>query len=50
MMELAVQAMGLWDELERDAGDSMRWMSGLLNFGDPEFGEDTPEVEFLWTA
>ncbi|UKZ79120.1 hypothetical protein TrVFT333_006870 [Trichoderma virens FT-333] len=44
MADLAVEAMGYWDDLERDAGVSLRWMSGLLNFGDEDVGKDTPEV------
>ncbi|CAI6341399.1 unnamed protein product [Periconia digitata] len=43
MAKLAKEAMGLWDALEKDAGTSLRWMSGLLNFGDKNFGGDTPE-------
>lgn len=43
MADLAKEAMGLWDELEKDAGTSLRWMSGLLNFGDKNYGGDTPE-------
>lgn len=43
MADLAVKAMGHWDELEKDAGLELRWMSGLLNFGDPNIGGGTPE-------
>ena len=43
MANLAKKAMGLWDNLEKDAGLSFRWMSGLLNFGDQHIGEDSPE-------
>ncbi|KAM5344621.1 hypothetical protein ACJ41O_013156 [Fusarium nematophilum] len=43
MAELAKDCMDLWDDLEKDAGLSLRWMSGLLNFGDPDFGGDSPE-------
>ena len=43
MADLAKEAMGLWDALEKDAGVSLRWMSGLLNFGDKDYGGDTPE-------
>ncbi|KAI5868217.1 hypothetical protein GGS23DRAFT_544570 [Durotheca rogersii] len=43
MADLAKEALGLWDALEKDAGASLRWMSGLLNFGDKDYGEDTPE-------
>ncbi|EHK19952.1 uncharacterized protein TRIVIDRAFT_193320 [Trichoderma virens Gv29-8] len=47
MADLAVEAMGYWDDLERDAGVSLRWMSGLLNFGDRDVGKDTPEGTLL---
>ncbi|KAK3294312.1 uncharacterized protein B0H64DRAFT_400365 [Chaetomium fimeti] len=43
MADLAKEALGLWDDLEKDSGTSLRWMSGLLNFGDKNFGGDTPE-------
>ncbi|KAH7169960.1 hypothetical protein EDB81DRAFT_774156 [Dactylonectria macrodidyma] len=43
MADLAKEAMGLWDALEKDAGVSLRWMSGLLNFGDKDYGGDSPE-------
>ncbi|KAK0672656.1 putative peroxisomal sarcosine oxidase [Cercophora samala] len=43
MADLAKEAMKLWDKLEKDAGSSLRWMSGLLNFGDKNFGGDSPE-------
>lgn len=44
MADLAHDAMDLWDELEQDAGeDSLRLMSGLLNFGDPNYGAGGPE-------
>lgn len=43
MADLAKQAIDLWDDLEKDSGTSLRWMSGLLNFGDPNFGGSTPE-------
>ena len=43
MADLAKEAMGLWDALEKDAGASLRWMTGLLNFGDKNYGGDTPE-------
>ncbi|KAF8178491.1 FAD/NAD(P)-binding domain-containing protein, partial [Pholiota molesta] len=42
MADLAVQAMGLWDELEAEAECQLRHMSGLLNFGDPTY-TDGPE-------
>lgn len=43
MAELAYKSMSIWKELEMDCGTSLRTMSGLLNFGDPTMGEDTPE-------
>ncbi|KAL2133435.1 hypothetical protein VTI74DRAFT_2361 [Chaetomium olivicolor] len=43
MADLAKEAMGLWDDLEKDSGTSLRWMSGLLNFGDKDYGGDSPE-------
>ncbi|KAK4449751.1 putative peroxisomal sarcosine oxidase [Podospora aff. communis PSN243] len=43
MADLANDAMKFWDDLEKDAGSSLRWMSGLLNFGDKNYGGDTPE-------
>jgi sarcosine oxidase / L-pipecolate oxidase len=42
MADLAKQSIALWAELERDAGQSLIWMSGLLNFGDPNY-RDGPE-------
>ncbi|RKL14521.1 hypothetical protein BFJ68_g6484 [Fusarium oxysporum] len=33
MAKLAIEAMKHWDALEKDAGVSLRWMGGLLNFG-----------------
>uniref|UniRef100_A0A0D2YB58 FAD dependent oxidoreductase domain-containing protein n=1 Tax=Fusarium oxysporum (strain Fo5176) TaxID=660025 RepID=A0A0D2YB58_FUSOF len=44
MAKLAIEAMKHWDALEKDAGVSLRWMGGLLNFGDKDMGGDTPEV------
>lgn len=37
MANLAFQSMAIWRELESDAGQSLIWMSGLLNFGDPNY-------------
>ena len=37
MAKLAYDAIGLWDALEADCGDALRLMSGLLNFGDPDY-------------
>ena len=47
MAELATKAMKHWDALEKDAGVSLRWMGGLLNFGDKDMGDDTPEGKAL---
>ena len=43
MADLAKEALNLWDNLEKDASTSFRWMSGLLNFGDKDMGSNTPE-------
>lgn len=43
MADLAKQAMDFWDNLEKDSGISLRWMTRLLNFGDKNYGENTPE-------
>lgn len=43
MADLAKEALGLWDDLEKDSSTSLRWMNGLLNFGDKDMGSDTPE-------
>ena len=37
MADLAKQSLDIWDELEKDAGTSLRLMSGLLNFGGSEW-------------
>lgn len=42
MADLAFTSMGIWNELEGDAGESLRDMHGLLNFGDPDY-KDGPE-------
>ena len=47
MAVLARDALRLWDSLEKDAGVSLRWMSGLLNFGDKNMGGGTPEGKSL---
>ncbi|KAF8594151.1 FAD/NAD(P)-binding domain-containing protein [Ceratobasidium sp. AG-I] len=43
MADLAVKAMDLWKTLETEAGESLRLMTGLLNFGDPDYGAGGPE-------
>ena len=44
MADLAYASMALWDKLEKDAGDNtLRLMTGLLNFGDPNYGAGGPE-------
>ena len=50
MANLAYKSMEMWDELERDAGISLRTMSGLLNFGDKTFGGDSPEGEITTSS
>lgn len=48
MADLAYKSLGIWDELERDAGDNnLRLMTGLLNFGDPDYGKGGPEGTLL---
>ena len=37
MADLAVKSMSLWDELEKEANEPLRLMTGLINFGDPGF-------------
>ncbi|KAF8183762.1 FAD/NAD(P)-binding domain-containing protein [Mycena galopus ATCC 62051] len=37
MAKLAKQSMSAWNELEKEAGEPLRLMTGLLNFGDPEY-------------
>jgi sarcosine oxidase/L-pipecolate oxidase len=37
MADLAFHSRASWRELEADAGQSIIWMSGLLNFGDPSY-------------
>jgi sarcosine oxidase/L-pipecolate oxidase len=46
MADLAFQSIGVWKELESDAGESLIWMSGLLNFGDPNY-QSGPEGNLL---
>lgn len=47
MADLAKESLEIWNELESDAGVSLRSMTGLLNFGDPKLGENTPEGECI---
>jgi sarcosine oxidase/L-pipecolate oxidase len=42
MADLAAQSITLWRDLEREAGEALILMSGLLNFGDPAY-HDGPE-------
>jgi len=37
MADLTFESMELWNELESAAGESLIWMNGLLNFGDPNY-------------
>jgi sarcosine oxidase / L-pipecolate oxidase len=46
MANLAFQSIGEWQELESDAGQSLIWMSGLLNFGDPNY-QSGPEGNLM---
>jgi sarcosine oxidase/L-pipecolate oxidase len=43
MAEMAHESLSMWNELEQDAGEALRLMTGLLNFGDPEYGAGGPE-------
>ncbi|EGG15895.1 hypothetical protein DFA_09564 [Cavenderia fasciculata] len=43
MADLAKETLGLWTELENDSAESLVWMGGLLNFGNPEYGAGGPE-------
>lgn len=46
MANLAFDSIQIWKELESDAGQSLIWMSGLLNFGDPNY-QSGPEGDLL---
>jgi sarcosine oxidase/L-pipecolate oxidase len=37
MADLANESIGLWGDLESDAAEQLILMTGLLNFGDPEY-------------
>lgn len=37
MADLAYDSLQIWKDLEKDAGEALIWMSGLLNFGDPSY-------------
>lgn len=37
MADLARATLDLWKELEADAAEQLIWMTGLLNFGDPDY-------------
>ena len=43
MSILALKAMKMWRDLEKESGKKLIQMTGLLNFGDPDY-EDGPEV------
>ncbi|PLB51611.1 DAO-domain-containing protein [Aspergillus steynii IBT 23096] len=47
MADLAYESMRVWEELEAEAGETLRWMTGLLNFGNPEYHERGPEGTLL---
>ena len=46
MANLAYQSIQVWSALEADAGQALIWMSGLLNFGDPDY-RSGPEGNLL---
>lgn len=46
MADLANKSIGHCDELEKDAGLSLRWMSSLLNFNDATVGQSTLEGNY----
>lgn len=46
MADIAKASLQVWDDFEREAGVSMRWMTGLLNFGNPTY-ESGPEGNLL---
>lgn len=43
MANLAHESLDIWKELEKEAGEPLRLMTGLLNFGDPNYGDNGPE-------
>jgi len=47
MADLAYECMPIWKELEEAAGEPLRHMSGLVNFGDPKYGATGPEGGLL---
>jgi sarcosine oxidase / L-pipecolate oxidase len=46
MADLAKESIGVWRELEADAGEQLILMTGLLNFGDPTYSSG-PEGNLL---
>ena len=46
MADLAYASIGIWKQLEVDAGQALIWMSGLMNFGDPDYSTG-PEGNLL---
>src|SRR5258705_3257439 len=46
MASLAYQSISAWRDLEADAGESLIWMNGLLNFGDPNY-QSGPEGNLM---
>lgn len=46
MADLAKDSIGLWGELETDAAEQLILMTGLLNFGDPDY-QSGPEGNLL---
>lgn len=46
MADLAYASIGMWRDLERDAGEQLILMTGLLNFGDPNY-QSGPEGNLM---
>jgi sarcosine oxidase/L-pipecolate oxidase len=46
MANLAFQSIEVWQDLQVDGGESLIWMSGLLNFGDPNY-QSGPEGNLM---
>ncbi|KAF7177495.1 hypothetical protein CNMCM7691_005748 [Aspergillus felis] len=47
MADLALESIDSWKNLEKDAGENLRLMTGLLNFGDPNYRPGGPEGTLL---
>ena len=46
LADLAKEALDLWKELQKESGEELIWMTGLLNFGDPTY-VDGPEGNLM---